>query len=167
MKKKFEYISAKEGFIHFLFESTNTGTLDKITSWVQKHLIDKNPDISKEEKSAFFEAEKGVLEGFLRKGEIRKFQDLLEVFNDFTKDNSNFKKLEFKVFTDALKGSKEFVVKHGEYHDTIKSILDSFGTIHEENQELTTRFEEVISLLGELSSSSHLLDLDEGSSTSG
>ena len=58
MKKKFEYISAKEGFIHFLFESTNTGTLDKITSWVQKHLIDKNPDISKEEKSAFaFNAE--------------------------------------------------------------------------------------------------------------
>ncbi|WP_342271938.1 hypothetical protein [Candidatus Tisiphia endosymbiont of Parasteatoda lunata] len=106
-----------------------------------------------------------VLEGFLRKGEIRKFQDLLEVFNDFTKDNSNFKKLEFKVFTDAIRGSREFVVKHSEYHDTIKSILNSFGTIHEGNQKLTTRFEEVISLLGELNSSSHL-DLGEGSSIS-
>lgn len=147
-RKMLEYQSARDYFTKFLAESVREDRLSEIVDWIQTRFYDKNPEISQERKSAFFEAEKLVLSGFLGKGKIEEFKKLLGVFDTFNQRTPGLKELEFKVLTDSLKDAKKFVVDNKEYQNVINNIiLTSFNDLRE-NQEFKERFEEVDNLLG-------------------
>ncbi|WP_341763549.1 hypothetical protein [Candidatus Tisiphia endosymbiont of Beris chalybata] len=147
-REMLEYQSARDHLTEFLADSIRENRLDRVVNWVQTRFYDKNPAISQERKSAFFEAEKLVLAGFLGRGKIEEFKKLLGVFDEFNKRTPKLKELEFKVLTDALKDAQKFVIGNKEYQDVISNIiLTSYNDLRE-NQEFKERFEEVDNLLG-------------------
>jgi RNA recognition motif-containing protein len=160
----------KEGFLRLFSESLDTEESEQIKGWVQEYLMSASSQISVEKKKAFFESEKELLAGYLKSGKIDKFQKLLEVFYEFNNTNSRFKKLEFKVFVDAIRSSKQFILDNkdqdskSEYRNIFQKNLDFFQEYKNSTDgDIKERFEEVNNLLIDLSST--LLGDEAGLST--
>ncbi|UCM86454.1 MAG: hypothetical protein LF885_07375 (plasmid) [Rickettsia endosymbiont of Culicoides impunctatus] len=158
MMKRLNYLSIKEGFLRLFSESLDAEEPEQIKNWVQEYLMSESSQASIEKKKAFFESEKELLAGYLKVGKIDKFQKLLEVFYEFNNTNPRFKKLEFKVFTDAIRSSKQFILNKdqgskNEYLSILKKNLDSFQEYKNSTEgDIKERFEEINNLLDDLSS---------------
>ena len=125
-KAMLEYQSNRDHFTDFLVKLIEGNNQGKTKDWVKKKIFDEE---NSNTKKAFFEAERIALGGFLERGEIESFKKLLAVFNDLIEEEGskncgfNLKKIELKVFADAVKS-----VDDATQHSTVlREVLDSFS----------------------------------------
>ncbi len=161
MKKNIKCLAAKEGFIDFLSKSLDENKPEKIKDWVQKRLIDKNPEVDHEGKVGFFEAEKELLLFYLEKGNIDKIKQLFKVFDDF--NSEGLKRIQFKIFTDVFEDKKDLLTNHLEYKHLLKKVVEcTFDKLaNKSDADLIAKRSMVQTLLDE----SPLLGVDEAGSS--
>lgn len=161
MKKNIKYLARKNTFMEFFSESLNNNKESEIRDWIQKHFIDKNPEVDNETKKGFFEAEKELLLFYLEKGNIDKIKQLFKVFDDF--NNEGLRRIEFKIFTDVFEDKKDLLTNHPEYKNLFKDVVErTFDKLYNKSDaDLIAKHNIAQTLLDE----SPLLGVDEAGSS--
>ncbi|MDR0774817.1 MAG: hypothetical protein LBE72_05925 [Rickettsia sp.] len=162
MKKNIKCLARKNTFIEFFSESLDHNKESEIKSWIQKHLIDKDPEVDQETKVGFFEAEKELLLFYLEKNNIEKMKQLFKVFDGF--NNEGLRRIEFKIFTDIFENKRDLLVNHSEYKHLLKNVVEhTFDKLADKNDtDLIAKHSVIQTLLDE----SSLLGVDEAGPSS-